>query len=579
MYRFPHTITARAANLCLLALVFALAALPLQAQLTMLQTSGRNIVDGNGNVVHLQGVNLGGLFVMENWMTPLDTNQLTDNYALITTLDQRFTVAGERALLRTYQENWVSNADLQNIKNAGFNCIRVPVWWGQFYDIDNATGSGWRSDAFDELDRIVDTAGSLGLYVIIDMHGAVGGQSASDSTGRAGLNTYWTDGNNQGNTAWMWWKIAGHYNGNPTIAAYDLLNEPGGASPNVVISAYDQLYKSVRGADTSHIIIMEGTMGALASWSWSELPNPSSYGWANVVYETHEYAQGTGQEPPTEAQVEQGAVNQVNGYNALSYNVPGYIGEFNDYSYPYPDGTQAPTIAETSKLWNSSISQFNATGLSWTMWSYKAIHGSGSDSWGFYNPINRLTFPIPNISSDSYDTIAGDWAATNTATSFSYNTYLGVSGNYNSASMSTSAWSTIINQNSGDCLDATGWGTANGTTIQQWTCGANHYNQQWQFVSVGNGIYKIINRNAPALSWNVVNYGTANSSPLQLWNYGGGTNEQWRAISLGGNLYKFVGVGSGRCLDVPAASTATGVQLQIYDCNGTPAQAFTLTQQ
>jgi hypothetical protein len=47
-------------------------------------------------------------------------------------------------------------------------------------------------------------------------------------------------------------------------------------------------------------------------------------------------------------------------------------------------------------------------------------------------------------------------------------------------------------------------------------------------------------------------------------------------VALGSNLYKFVGVGSGRCLDVPGASTANGVQLQIYDCNGTEAQSFYL---
>jgi hypothetical protein len=36
---------------------------------------------------------------------------------------------------------------------------------------------------------------------------------------------------------------------------------------------------------------------------------------------------------------------------------------------------------------------------------------------------------------------------------------------------------------------------------------------------------------------------------------------------------------SGRCLDTPSASTANGVQLQIYDCNGTGAQAFKLVAQ
>jgi hypothetical protein len=37
------------------------------------------------------------------------------------------------------------------------------------------------------------------------------------------------------------------------------------------------------------------------------------------------------------------------------------------------------------------------------------------------------------------------------------------------------------------------------------------------------------------------------------------------------------GVGSNRCLDVPRASTANGTQVTIWDCNGRPNQAWTLT--
>jgi len=47
-------------------------------------------------------------------------------------------------------------------------------------------------------------------------------------------------------------------------------------------------------------------------------------------------------------------------------------------------------------------------------------------------------------------------------------------------------------------------------------------------------------------------------------------------VSLGNGYYNFVGQGSGLCLDTPSASTANGVQLQIYTCNGTAAQAFKL---
>ena len=63
------------------------------AQLSMLHASGRSIVNANGQTVILQGVNLGGWFIMEKWMCPLDSGSLPDTYSVMQMLDQRFGVA------------------------------------------------------------------------------------------------------------------------------------------------------------------------------------------------------------------------------------------------------------------------------------------------------------------------------------------------------------------------------------------------------------------------------------------------------------------------------------------------------
>jgi endoglucanase len=287
------------------------------AQMSMLHAQGRSIVNADGQVVPLVGVNLGGWFVMEKWMVPLDSGSLPDTYSVMQTLDSRFGVATEQSLIKTYQQSWITTTDLDNIKNAGFNVVRAPIWWGQFYLLNDQTPSGWRADAFDMLDWLVSAAAARGIYVIIDMHGVVGGQSTSDDTGRSGQNQYWTNGNFQGDTAYMWWQIANHFKGNPTVAGYDLINEPVGTpSSDTVLNIYNELYQSIRSVDPSHMIIMEGTWG---SWNWSMLPNPNVYGWTNVAYQMHEYQWNASQ-----AQVQQGATNQVNDFNNhASYNVPG----------------------------------------------------------------------------------------------------------------------------------------------------------------------------------------------------------------------------------------------------------------
>ena len=79
-----QTATAKTATMATiaLALLMVLAGTPkaAQAQMSMLHTSGRSIVNANGQVVQLMGVNLGGWLVMEPWMTPADSGGLPDTY-------------------------------------------------------------------------------------------------------------------------------------------------------------------------------------------------------------------------------------------------------------------------------------------------------------------------------------------------------------------------------------------------------------------------------------------------------------------------------------------------------------------
>jgi hypothetical protein len=51
----------------------------------------------------------------------------------------------------------------------------------------------------------------------------------------------------------------------------------------------------------------------------------------------------------------------------------------------------------------------------------------------------------------------------------------------------------------------------------------------------------------------------------------------YAAASGGGQNGEIVGTGSGRCLDVPNATTTNGTQLELWDCNGGSNQRFTYT--
>jgi type 1 glutamine amidotransferase len=131
---------------------------------------------------------------------------------------------------------------------------------------------------------------------------------------------------------------------------------------------------------------------------------------------------------------------------------------------------------------------------------------------------------------------------------------------------------TIVNRNSGKCLDVRSGGTGNGTAIQQYTCNGSAA-QRFQLVPTTGAYVRITNGTQ---SLDVTNVSTADNAPIQTWTYGGGLNQQWQAVAESGGYVHFVNRNSGKCLDVPAASTADSVQLVQYACNGTAAQSFRL---
>jgi beta-glucanase (GH16 family) len=134
---------------------------------------------------------------------------------------------------------------------------------------------------------------------------------------------------------------------------------------------------------------------------------------------------------------------------------------------------------------------------------------------------------------------------------------------------------TIVNKNSGKCVDAAGASTANGTAVQQYTCNSTSA-QAWTRVATSGGYVRVGTNNNTNQVWDVAGVSTADGAKTQLWAYGGGNNQQWLPVAEGGGYYHLIARHSGKCLDVPNASTADGVQLQQWTCNNTAAQSFLL---
>ena len=337
---------------------------------------------GTGDIVYLRGTNAGGWLVQEDWMNPTNAS---DQKTMMTTLANRFGASKRDELVSTYENNYWTTQDFDNCAEMGMSVIRLPFTYMNLCD-DNGN---LKSNAFDRLDWFVQNCSQRGMYVILDMHGAFGSQNGMDHSGEIndGKQLYYNQ-SNKDKTLNLWKKIAEHFKGNPAVAAYDILNEPGikaAATYSLHWDFYNEIYNTIRSKDSNHIIIME------SCWDADNLPRPSQYGWTNVAYEYHYYPWSAQNSSDAQKSYFSSKVSDIANHN---YGVPTFVGEF--------------TCFEQSEGWKAAMSTFNSQGWHWTTWSYKV---TGNSSWGIYNHNPEKV----DIYNDSADTIKNKWSAVGTA--------------------------------------------------------------------------------------------------------------------------------------------------------------------
>ena len=352
-----------------------------------LHTEGKYLVNENGEKVVLKGVNLGAWLIFEDWLCPYE--EVSDNYEVITVLEERFGTQKAYELLNTYYDNTVTEYDLDCIKEMGFNCVRIPFWFRNFYYDDNGTkilddNGEWD---FSRLDWAVNSCFERGLYVILDMHGAVGYQSDAPHSGK-GKSCGLIEKNEKGEryrelTDELWTAIATRYRGNPAVAMYDLLNEPMCDVECTELerrqtneAEYSRLYDTVRKADPEHIITLE------CIWTMFALPHKALKNWTNVVYQVHFY---------------QNSDFIFNLFVFLTrlyfFNTPLLMGEF----YPHKTTT-----------WKNCFNTMDKYGFNWMLWTYKATgHLMWSSDWCLKG--SKDGFERAKIKSDSFDEIKRKW--------------------------------------------------------------------------------------------------------------------------------------------------------------------------
>src|SRR5580700_12338725 len=106
-------------------LLAALLAADLPAANRFVHTDGKRIVGPNGEKLLLRGINLGNWLVPEGYMFHFDKGP--SSYREITALFND--LVGPDATARfwkKYRDTYIAEPDIHFIREAGFNCVRIP---------------------------------------------------------------------------------------------------------------------------------------------------------------------------------------------------------------------------------------------------------------------------------------------------------------------------------------------------------------------------------------------------------------------------------------------------------------------
>jgi hypothetical protein len=377
-----------------LALAAAAFLVPLAAaDLPRLHVASRFLVDEAGQKVTLRGCNLGCWLLIEPWMLGIKDEGIRDEYSFTTALESRFGADRTAQLLELYRQNWITPREMDVARSFGFNVVRVPFHYGLL--MDDARPLTLRPDAFKWLDRAVDLAEHAGLYVILDLHAAPGGQSVDGTTGRADQNKLFDSPAHQEQTAWLWQRIAERYRDRVAVVAYDVLNEPWGDFRMDVreklLPLIDRIRTAIRAADPDKLIFAPGSLRGIAFYG-----NLHEHGWKNVGLTEHFYPGLFGQ----------GSASLETHARFLAYAVPAKRRIIERLDVPYLLGEFNPVFGRVAQpeLLRRYFDEFGAAGWLATVWSLRTISLEGGlqpDHWCLVT--NAEPFKLPDLRTAPYE--------------------------------------------------------------------------------------------------------------------------------------------------------------------------------
>lgn len=315
---------------------------------SFLHTQGQDIVNENGDKVLLRGVSLGNWFLPEGYMWKF--GGMGDRPRKIEKIvSDLIGPEDARRFWSEYRQNYITEADIQRIAELGYNSVRPALNSRLFLTPDGVPDES--GEGFQVLDHLVAWSRGNGIYVIIDMHAAPGGQTGQNIDDSANDQPeLFINPKYQTQLVDLWCAIARRYKDEPAVAGYDLLNEPlpertgaAHAYKAQLEPLYKRVTKAIRQIDTRHLVVVEG-----ADWAndWSVFTAPFD---RNMVYQFHYYCWDN----PSKLKSIERYLKARDRFNA-----PVWVGE---------------TGEKDDAIYWATTQYFEANNIGWSFWPWKKM--------------------------------------------------------------------------------------------------------------------------------------------------------------------------------------------------------------
>lgn len=328
----------------LLFILFVLTITTTQAKEKFFGVQGKEVIDPNGKPFLIKGTNLGNWLVPEGYMFKF---KRTNSPAMIH--DMLAQVIGPTETAKfwdSFIENYITQDDIRFLKKIGVNSVRVPFNY-KLFTVENYMGRNDASRGFKLLDKVISWCKAEGVYVILDMHCAPGGQTGDNIDDSYGYPFLFESKEDQKLAIDIWKSIAKKYAKEPIVIGYDLLNEPvahyfdsKSLNPSIV-PLYKEMTTAIRSVDKNHIIFYGGAQWNTNFNIFTEKLDEKA------VYTFHKY----GDQP------DYGSIKRFIEFRE-KFNVPIYIGE----------------TGENTDEWVGDFRKIlEKNNIGWHFWPYKKL--------------------------------------------------------------------------------------------------------------------------------------------------------------------------------------------------------------